>query len=277
MADLKGDMEAEYNNRARVPEHPQLIAEWQSSAQAYRAACANAQLDLGYGADSRQIFDIFPKVAETGEQPRTAVFIHGGYWQALDKSFFSHMAKGLNAHGYDVVIANYRLCPQVAIADIIEDMRDLAARVYDLLRKPLLVYGHSAGGHLAAALMATDWAERGLPATLCDRAMPISGLFDLVPLVETSVNNALNMSEASARQAAPLDNSPPAAGRFIAVVGGAESDEYLRQSRTLVERWSGPNLSGVLDIQEGANHFTVINPLADPVSALTTALAELGA
>ncbi|WP_417684587.1 alpha/beta hydrolase [Roseibium sp.] len=277
MASATPDMEAEYNNRARVPEHPELIAAWKSGAEAYRTARSDAQLDLAYGTDLRQVFDVFPRLTGTPERDRTALFIHGGYWQALDKSFFSHMARGLNAHGYDVVIANYRLCPAVSIADIIDDMRELAARTYELMHRPLLVYGHSAGGHLAACLMATNWAGRGLPADLCDRAMPISGLFDLQPLVQTSVNTALKMSEETAAQASPLTGNPPSSGRFVAVVGGDESSEYLRQSRTLVDRWAGPALGGVLDIQSGANHFTVIDPLSDPDSALTTALVNLGA
>ncbi len=270
------DMEAEYNNRARVPDHPELIAGWKADAETYRMACPEAQLNLAYGSDPRQVFDVFPRMPGSEERPRTAVFIHGGYWQALDKSFFSHMARGLNAHGYDVVIANYRLCPQVSVADIIGDMRDLCARTYDLLHKPLLVYGHSAGGHLAACMMATDWASLGLPAGLVDRAMPVSGLFELTPLLSTTVNAALGMSEETARADAPIEWRMPVSGRFIAVVGGDESSEYLRQSRKLTETWKAPQLSGELDILEGANHFSVINPLADPDSPLTLSLSDLG-
>ncbi|WP_346898419.1 alpha/beta hydrolase [uncultured Roseibium sp.] len=268
------DMEAEYNNRARVPEHPAIIEGWQTDAEAYRKAQENAVLDQPYGPAPRNSYDLFPASTEA-KQPLLALFIHGGYWQALDKSAFSHMARGLNANGFDVAIANYSLCPAVAVADIIAEMQDLAAHLYQTFGKKLLVLGHSAGGHLTAALMATDWADRGLPADLVAAGMPISGLFELEPLVETSINKAVGMTPETAREASPILWPKPKKGHFRAVVGGRESDEYLRQSRMLVDIWTGPELTGTLDIQDGADHFTVINPLADPQSELVTALCDL--
>lgn len=276
MATGQIDLEAEYNNRARVPEHPEIISGWMADASAYRAARSDAALDQPYGDKPRQVFDMFPAQPGTPEQPRTALFIHGGYWQALDKTAFSHMAQGLNAHGFDVAVANYSLCPDVEIIDIITEMQALAAHLWRTYGKSLLVYGHSAGGHLAAALMATDWTAHDLPEALVDRAMPISGLFDLAPLIPTSINTALKLTAESALAVSPQTWPVPAGGRFSAVVGGDESSEYLRQSRDLTSRWHGPGLEGELDIQAGANHFTVINPLADPGSALTRSLARLG-
>ncbi|WP_289033281.1 alpha/beta hydrolase [uncultured Roseibium sp.] len=276
MATGQIDLEAEYNNRARVPEHPEIISGWMADASAYRAARSDAALDQPYGDKPRQVFDMFPAQLGTPEQPRAALFIHGGYWQALDKTAFSHMARGLNAHGFDVAVANYSLCPDVEIGDIITEMQALTAHLWRTYGKSLLVYGHSAGGHLAAALMATDCAAHDLPEALVDRAMPISGLFDLTPLIPTSINTALKLTDESALAVSPLTWPVPAAGRFSAVVGGDESSEYLRQSRDLTSRWHGPGLEGELDIQAGANHFTVINPLADPGSALTRSLARLG-
>ncbi len=268
------DMEAEYNNRARVPEHPAIIEGWQEDAEAYRSAQENAVLDQPYGPAPRNCYDLFPASTEE-KQPLLALFIHGGYWQALDKSAFSHMARGLNAHGFDVAIANYSLCPAVAVGDIIAEMQELASHLYNTFGKKLLVTGHSAGGHLTAALMATNWADRGLPADLVSAGMPISGLFELEPLVETSINKAVGMTAETAREASPILWPKPKGGHFRAVVGAKESAEYLRQSRMLVETWTGPGLTGSLDIQDGADHFTVINPLADPQSALVAALCDL--
>jgi len=268
------DMEAEYNNRARVPEHPAVIEAWQTDAATYRQGQENAILDQPYGPAPRNTYDLFPAVSGT-RQPLLALFIHGGYWQALDKSAFSHMARGLNARGFDVAVANYSLCPAVAVADIISEMQDLAAHLYRTFGKPLLVYGHSAGGHLTAALMATDWTARGLPADLVAAGMPVSGLFELEPLVATSINRAVGMTPETARDASPVLWPKPKSGHFRAVVGGGESSEYLRQSRLLVDTWTRPELTGSLDIQDGANHFTVINPLADPQSGLVTALYDL--
>lgn len=268
------DLEAEYNNRARVPEHPEIIEAWQEDAETYRKAQEDAVLDQPYGPAPRNTYDYFPAPGQNTQQ-LTALFIHGGYWQALDKSFFSHMAAGLNAHGFDVAVTNYSLCPAVSVENIISEMQELASHLFHTFGKPLLVYGHSAGGHLAAALMATDWEARGLPANLVAAAMPISGLFDLEPLVPTSINMALGLTETSARAASPIGWPMPKSGRFVAAVGGDESSEYLRQSRMLTDTWSGPALSGALDVQAGANHFTVINPLTDPDSALVAALRNL--
>lgn len=269
------DLEAEYNNRERVPEHPQLIEAWQQQAEAYRQSRDDAILDQPYGPAPRNTYDYFPAAGQN-TQRQTAVFIHGGYWQALDKSFFSHMAAGLNAHGFDVAIANYSLCPAVSIENIIAEMRSLAEHLFRAFGKPLLAYGHSAGGHLTAALMATDWPSDDLPENLIAAAMPISGLFDLPPLVSTTVNNALGLTDETAQAASPITWKKPAGGVYQAVVGGDESAEYLRQSRDLTQSWQTDRLQGELVIVPGANHFTVINPLSDPQSSLVQALVQLG-
>src|SRR4051812_45427009 len=193
------DYEAEYNNRARVPEHPALIAGWARDAQAWREQ--QRFHPVSYGPGARQTIDVFPSRRE-GD---IVVFIHGGYWQALDGSFFSHLAAGLNAHGVSVAIPSYDLCPDVSVDDIITQMR-MAARALAPLSRRLVVSGHSAGGHLAACMMATDWRsiDPALPHDLIKAAYAISGLFDLAPLVNTSINGALRLDVAAARLASPL-------------------------------------------------------------------------
>ncbi len=119
----------------------------------------------------------------------------------------------------------------------------------------MLAIGHSAGGHLAAMLLA--WDARVVPA-----ALPISGLFDLAPLIETSINAALGLDDAEARRLSPL-LLPPPGGRLHAVVGGEEGAEYTRQSREIARAWGG-----TWESVAGADHFTVLAPLADPASAL---------
>ena len=146
------DYETEYNNRARVPENPAIIAGWSRDAKAYREAHQARHKVISYGAGERNRIDLF---SGDGAGP-IVVFIHGGYWQALDGSFFSHLAGGLNAHGIDVAVPSYDLCPAVSIAEIIGEMRT-ASRELAKLGRPLVVSGHSAGGHLAACMLATDW------------------------------------------------------------------------------------------------------------------------
>jgi arylformamidase len=270
------DLEAEYDNRARVPEHPVHLAAWARDAAAYRVAVGErAVLDVPYGERPRQRLDIF-QPARGGGGP-IALFLHGGYWQGLGKSSFSHMAAGPNALGLTVAVAGYTLCPEIAIGGIVEEAR---AAVLDLARRferPILVYGHSAGGHLAAAMVATDWAAAaptlGFDPVLA--ALPVSGVFDLGPLVPTSINGKLGLDAEEARRQSPLYWTAPRRKRVVAVVGGDESSEFLRQTRDFVERWgAGGAIARAVEIA-GANHFTVIAPFADPDSDLTRGLAAL--
>lgn len=264
------DYEAEYNNRARVPDHPAHIAGWARDAAAYRGQ--HAPRSVSYRPGARNKIDLF---AGSGEGA-IVVFIHGGYWQALDISFFSHLAAGLNAHGIDVAIPGYNLCPEVTIEDIIGEMRAACCELAKLGRR-LVMSGHSAGGHLAACMLATDWRaiDPSLPGKLVTAAYSISGLFDLKPLVGTSVNNALHLDEASARAASPLFWEPLSRGSLDAVVGEKESAEYLRQSKTIAASWGAAGLQTRFDTIAGANHFTAIAPLVDPASAMVRRLREL--
>jgi arylformamidase len=140
-----------------------------------------------------------------------------------------------------------------------------------------VIAGHSAGGHLAACMLATRWAavDKKLPDGFVRAAYAISGIFDLKPLVETTVNAALGLDEAEAKLLSPLDWSPPKSLALDAVVGGEESSEYLRQSRAITERWAAAGARTRFEAVPGANHFTVIAPLADPDSAMTTRIVEL--
>ncbi|HEX2554137.1 MAG TPA: alpha/beta hydrolase [Microvirga sp.] len=264
------DYEAEYNNRARVPEHPGIIRTWVRDAAAYREAARARFSTLPYGASERQAIDLFEP-----DEPRggTVLFVHGGYWQALERSAFSHLARGLNAHGIAVALPGYDLSPAVRVGDIVDQVRAACRALAG--RGPLVVAGHSAGGHLAACMLATDWAALGAPAGLVPAAYAISGLFDLKPLVSTSVNTALGMDEAEAGRLSPLLWTPPAGTRLDAVVGGDESKEYLRQSRVIAERWGAAGVATRYEAIPGANHFTMIAPLANPDSAMTRRVADL--
>jgi len=268
------DYEVEYNNRARVPENPVIMAGWARDAAAYREASSSRWRVIPYGTGERHRIDF---LSGSGAGP-IVVFIHGGYWQALDGSFFSHLAGGLNAHGIDVAIPSYDLCPAVSIGDIIGQMRS-ASRELAKLGRPLVISGHSAGGHLAACMLATDWRalDPALPEGLVSAAYAVSGLFDLRPLVSTSVNNALKLDDASAGAASPLFWKPPQRGAMDAVVGGSESAEYFRQSHMIVDAWGAAGLATRFGTVPEANHFTAIAPLTDPNSPMVSRLRELAA
>lgn len=254
------DLEAEYNNRARVPEHPAIIASWASDAAAYRHA--HPPRVIRYGDGERHTLDLF----EAGAGP-CVMFIHGGYWQALDKSFFSHMARGLNAHGVSVAVPSYDLCPDVTIGDIIRQMRRACLALNDALHVPVTACGHSAGGHLAACLLATE--------DCVPHAYSISGLFDLAPLIETSLNEKLQLNPELAKAYSPLFWPAPAGKSLDVVVGGEESGEFHRQSAAMAERWGAGHTDVRVESIPGANHFTVIGPLADSASPMVARLRDL--
>ncbi len=268
------DLEAEYNNRARVLEHPGIIAGWASDAAAFRTARPDAALDQSYGTGERQRYDLFPAQSPRPGAP-VLLFIHGGYWQALDRSFFSHMAAGANAHGLDVAVMSYDLCPQVPLGEIVDQSIACARELHRRTGDKVLPFGHSAGGHLAACLAGANWHWIGEAEAIIAAAMPVSGLFHLAPLVRTSVNTAVRMDVGQASRMSPLTWSPPAGLKVTAVVGGAESGEYLRQTRALVDAWRPLGVAAKEIVVEGANHFTVIAPFADPGSALTRELVAL--
>jgi arylformamidase len=185
------DYEVEYNNRARVPEHEEIFARWAWEGENYRAEtlkAGRAQLGLCYGDTPRQSIDLF--LPEAGETAPLALFIHGGWWRSLDASMFSQMARGPNAHGVMVAVAGYDLCPNVTIGDIVEQMRRACLFLWQRFNRRLFVYGHSAGGHLAGAMLATDWAALypKVPADLVPAGYAVSGVFNLGPLVGISVN-----------------------------------------------------------------------------------------
>jgi arylformamidase len=268
------DYASEYNNRARVPEHPAIIEGWARDAAAWRAA-ATAELDIPYGESPRQRVDIFHPPREKGAA--LVLFVHGGYWQALDKGHFSHLAAGANAHGFPVAIAGYDLCPAVTVREIVHQMRSLAAFLCRRCGRPVVAAGHSAGGHLTAALLATDWAaiDPALPPDLVPAGLAVSGLFDLVPLVETPINDALGLDAAEARAMSPLFWTVPSNRRLEAWVGAEESGEYLRQSRTIAESWQRAGARTRFEAVPGANHFTIVSDLADADSAMVATLVEM--
>jgi len=267
--------EIEYDNRGRVPEHPEIFARWISEGAAYRAA-ARGEYGFKYGPGARQTIDLFPAKDDDKSTP-LALFIHGGWWRSLEPTMFSQLAAGPNARGVTVAVAGYELCPGHAIADIIEQMRSACLWLWRKYRKRIFIYGHSAGGHLAACMLAQDWKAfaSDAPADLVPAAYAISGVFDLAPLVHVSQNADLRLDAEEARRVSPLFWKIPAGRTLDAVVGALESGEFLRQSKIIVDGWGARGVATRYEEIAGTNHFTVVDPLGDPGSAMTRRVAEL--
>ena len=271
------DYAAEYNNRARIAGGDEILARMAKGSADYRALALARWPDdvsLRYGTTERQFIDLFR--AESAGNAPLAMFIHGGFWRSLDPTHFSQVARGLNGRGIDVALAGYDLCPQVSIGAIVGQMRQACLYLWGRFGRRILVFGHSAGGHLAAALFATDWEHLGAPTDLVPVATGISGVYELAPLMHTPMNDDFRLDLEEANRLSPLYWHPPAGRPFDVIVGDAESSEFLRQSRTLADVWGK---AGVVTRYEApsANHFTVIEPLAEPASPMVERLAALAA
>ena len=261
------DPEAEYNNRARVPDHPAVMQRWRESAEAARAA--RPPVGIAYGRGPREIMDLF----SAGDEAPIAVFLHGGYWQALDKGWFSGLAPALLAHGVSLAIPSYDLCPAVRLGTILRQVRTAVDAVRRRTAARAVVFGHSAGGHMAACMLSEGRASA---------AVAISGVFDLLPLIPTSLNAALDLDEREAAALSPIhwpvpNGSTPGGTVLDCVVGADESPEFLRQSRMMADHWGAQGVETRYEALAGLNHFTVLDPLFDPDSALVRRIAALAA
>jgi arylformamidase len=267
------DYEAEYNNSARVPEFPAIVARWEAASAAYRGV-ARADLDQPYGPGERHRYDRF--YANEPGAP-LLVYVHGGYWQSGDRSLYAFVAQAFNRAGFDVAIPSYPLCPEASVLDIVDDLRRCLVQLWSRTYVRPLVIGHSAGGHLTAAMLATRWETVAeVPDDLVRAGVAISGVFDLRPLVPTSINDALHLDAASAEAASSRFWPPPAPGRaFVAAVGAEESPEFRRQSREIADHWGAAGVRAECAAVEGANHFTIIDQLVRPGSALNECVVRL--
>ena len=194
-------------------------------------------IDLRYGDQPGETVDVFP--AGQPDAP-IHVFIHGGYWRSMDKDMFRYLAALFVARGITLFLPNYDLCPSVTMDEVVRQNRACLGWIYRNAHQfqadpqRIFVSGHSAGGHLTAAMATTDWSSLGLPHDLVKGACAISGLFDLEPIRLSYLNEDLRMDEETAFRNSPIHNLPDTICDLIVAVGGGETDEFRRQSRTYV-------------------------------------------
>jgi arylformamidase len=265
--------EAEYNNRTRIPEYRAIVERW-AVASALERPRARAALDQPYGRGERQRYDLFYAGSPTAP---LLVYIHGGYWQLGSGRDTAFLARRFTEAGLDVAIPSYSLCPAVSVAEIIDELRRCVAALWTRTGKRPVVAGHSAGGHLTAALLATPWQTvPGVPDDLVRGGCAISGVFDLTPMIGTTMNAALRLDAARAREVSPLFWLPPPAGReLVTAVGADETGEFHRQSRTLVEAWARAGVITEAMVVPGTHHFSVVDELTRPDSALFARVVSL--
>lgn len=266
-------LDNQFNNRLRVPEFATYFQRWQADS----AVARNLQpchLSLPYAADgagsAAETLDIFPAEGVKKNAP-VLVFIHGGYWRSLDKADHSFVAPAFTQDGACVVIPNYPLCPTVTMEQLVLTQVQALAWVYRNIAKyggnprSISVIGHSAGGHLAAMMLACDWTKHAsdLPANMVRRAISISGLHDLEPLRHSPyIQGDLKLTPSQVNRCSPA-YFPAPRGQLYALCGGDESDEFIRQNRLIQQAW-GQRCVPVCEEVPGTNHFSVLEALCKP-------------
>lgn len=266
-------LERMYNNRALVPEHGEHFMRWAKDSTAARRK-GPAMLDLAYGGGPLEKLDVFPSTTSTSGRGTASVmvFVHGGYWRSLDKSDHSFVAPAFTQRGVCVVVPNYSLCPAVTVSDICLQMANALAWVWRNIAQyggdpqRITVVGHSAGGHLAAMLLACQWKIMGkdLPDMLVSNAMSISGLYELDDMRNTpSLQASLRLTPEEVERVSPVRFSAPKRAHLLTVAGGLESAEFIRQNALMQKAW-GHERVPVAETLPGLNHFSILEALVNP-------------
>lgn len=262
-----------FENMAHIPNSKELPDFWAKRAAQYRAdsTSKNRRLDtdIQYGEQPREAFDlVWPDTTAKG----LVVFVHGGYWIRLDKSYWTDLAEGARANGWAVCLPSYTLAPQARIGEITKQVSRAINKASELVTGPIRLSGHSAGGHLVSRMLCSDTA---LPANVLDRidhVVSISGLHDLRPLLHTTMNESLRLDATEAAAESAVLHHPIHNANITTWVGGGERPEFIRQAQLLNLMWQGLDANITCTIDEKHNHFTVIEGLKDPNSAITVEL-----
>lgn len=262
----QAELDLQYNNRSRVPEHGRYFSRWREASAVARQHLL-CRLDLSYGPGERERLDVFP----AGPGAPSLLFFHGGYWQALDKSDFSYLAPPWVAAGVSLVVASYPLAPNATMDGIVEAVGRAALFVsrqaadWGGSADRLFSAGHSAGGHLVAMLMTKDWGGGRRPF---QAGIALSGLYDLEAIRQCYLNRVLGLDPAMAHRNSPLERGATAWGRLLIAVGAAESTEFHRHNNEMAALWRARGLPLEEVAMPGRDHFSAIDALAEPEHAL---------
>jgi arylformamidase len=256
------DIDRSYQNGAFIAEADAYPPRWQAAAQAFRAGLGRrAELGLAYGPAERQRFDLFhPEVQPKG----LLVFIHGGYWMAFGREDWSHLTAGALARGWACAMPSYTLAPAARIGQITREVAEAVRAAQTRVAGPVVVTGHSAGGHLSARM---GCADQGLDRVR--RVVPISALAELEPIRQTAMNETLRLDADEVARESPARLTLRAGCTAHVWIGGSERPAFLWQARTLSEAWGCD-----WTVAPQKHHFDVIDELAYPDSALVAACLD---
>lgn len=261
-----------YANGPNIPGGDRWPGLWVEPAKAFREemnAAGRAKLDIVYGDRERNRLDLF---MPAGKPKGLVVFVHGGFWVRLDRSFWSHLAAGPLAHGYAVAIPSYTLCPENSVSGITLEVGKAIEMVSGMVEGPIRLIGHSAGGHLVSRMVSSTSPLSREVASRISMVVSLSGLHDLRSLLSTNLNEGIRLDSQEALRESPALLEPAPNTRIICWVGGAERSEFLRQNALLANIWKG--LGAMTDCVEepDRHHFNVPDGLTDADHPLTLAL-----
>ena len=264
-------VERGYNNRAAVPDHQRWLDAWVERSQSAIEAL-RPEIDVPYGDGADETLDVF---RAAGRPRGTFAFIHGGWWRALDKSDYAFVAPPFVAAGYAVATINYTLCPAAPIDAIVDQCRRAVRWLASEgpqhgLTAPLVIGGHSAGGHLTAMMYTIDWRAEGFERAPFVGGVSLSGVHDLTPLVHFSHNADFKLDAALARTLSPARKPPTTDAPLVIAVGADETSEFVRQTDLLWDAWPRNRPAGARAPMHiaGRQHYNVVLDYADPASAL---------
>lgn len=266
------DWDDAYENGGNIPGGTRWPAAWVEPAQQMRAALAaegRARLDLAYGKGERNRLDLF---LSEGTPRGLVVYVHGGFWLRLDKSFWSHLATGALAHGYAVAMPSYTLCPAIRIGGIVREIAAAIETAAVLVAGDLRLIGHSAGGQLVSRMVSQPSPLSAETLARIRHVLSLSGLHDLRPLMHTAMNERLHIDEAEAIAESPALLRPVEGTRLTCWVGAMERAEFLRQNALLANIWTGLGATTTTIVEPNRHHFDIVDGLADPEHPLIRTL-----
>lgn len=266
------DWDDAYENGGHIINGADYPANWQARSEQFRQA-HQCELDIPYGSSLRERYDLFlPDNGVTATPKGLFVFVHGGYWQRTDKSFWSYLAQGPLESGWAVAVPSYVLCPDASIAQIQEMVVNAIAHAASKVDGPIVLSGHSAGGHLVQSMMCEN---SRLPAPVVQRlshVLSISGVTDLRPLLKTQLNDALQLDLQTATAGSPVLQQPITTVPLTAWVGAGERSEFIRQNALIASMWRGLGVNTRVVEAPDKHHFNVIDALCDKQSPMMRAV-----
>lgn len=269
-------MDRQYNNRLHVTDYAAYIERWEILSRQTEKEFPVVK-NIPYGMLSREQLDIYPSLYPSS---KTLVFIHGGYWHKFDKSSFQFVAKAFRNYGITTVLINYPLAPAASVDQIAASCRLAIQWLYRNISAHngdpghLYVAGHSAGGHLAAMLLATNWRHFNLETDVIKGVCVISGLFNLVPIMLSEINQVLKVDTETALRNSPVNLLPATQCSLSIVVGSNETNEFLDQSQELYTCWKQSISAEIIQIP-GLNHYSIVETMLDSQSCLHQAMLRL--